>query len=576
LSEEFERPATNGWYTLSGVTVKFNLKDYFVFFVCICVLAVSSYYLYLDFNSKPGIRGGEKQGYITFKYKVAQRKFPSRMIWEDVEQMLPIYNHDSIRTDSLSEAIVTLDNGVKIELDPDSMFVLNIQDKIVNVMLEKGSVLLSTTKALSNPNEFFLNYKNTKLSFQENNGQFKVLENQDSLEIVSSKGGTVIANGTSKETIFEKQKAKFEFATGKLDKVDLGNFDMQPAHNTRYFTDENVKEVLFEWKSKSGDEIQIDICQDRLFQEKVLSFKSKENRLAKEFTEGIYYWKLKSADGDVSETRKFRIIKNPPLKLIAPSENLQIKTKTGERLVNFIWSKRELALSYHFEISNDPSFKNLLVARNVFKTKISVPLGLGKYYWRIRSVDSIPGANSKTGIYTFTIEKEETLEQSSNSIEEEIPKAEEKPLPIADNSNKPLEEAPLKIKESPQNKIANPTLLFPRNNSVVDMNKLDSIPFKWSTVAGAKSYSLKFMHQSSGEILLQKDTVAPNYNFTQLDKLDVGNFSWTVEAIPGLETAEKGISTGKFSITLGEQPAAPEAISKGKKEEQILTDPNPQ
>ena len=97
------------------------------------ILAACSYYLYLDFNAKPGLRGAEKQGFITFKYKVAQRKFPSRMIWEDVEQMLPIYNKDSIRTDVLSEAIVTLNNGVKIELDPDSMFVLNIHDKTVDV-----------------------------------------------------------------------------------------------------------------------------------------------------------------------------------------------------------------------------------------------------------------------------------------------------------------------------------------------------------------------------------------------------------------------------------------------------------
>ena len=35
----------------------------------------------------------------------------------------------------------------------------------------------------------------------------------------------------------------------------------------------------------------------------------------------------------------------------------------------------------------------------------------------------------------------------------------------------------------------------------------------------------------------------------------------------GLETAEKGTTTGKFTITLADQPAAPETISKGKKEE---------
>ncbi len=513
------------------------------------------------------MRGAEKQGYITFKYKVAQRKFPSRMIWEDVEQMLPIYNHDSIRTDFLSEAIVTLNNGVKIELDPDSMFVLNIHDKVVNVKLEKGSVLLSTTKTLTNPNDFSLSYKNTELKFQDNNGQFKVLENLDSIEVVSNKGSTAIQSGQITESVFEKQKANFDFNTEKLSKIDLNNFDMQPAHNTRYFIDSNTKEIIFEWKSKEEEIIEIEVSPDRQFKTQVTQLQSKEKKIAKEFTEGIYYWKLKSGNGEVSEIRKFRIIKNPPLKLITPNENAQIKTKTGESLVNFIWSKRELALSYHFEISNDSSFKNLILSRNVFKTRISIPLGLGQYYWRVRAVDSIPGANSKTGIYTFTIEKEEISEQISSTSEDEIEKEEDKPKLIADNTNKPVNQNPLKIKESPPNKIANPSLIFPRSNSVVDMNKLDSIPFKWSAVAGAKSYTLKFVQQPNGEVILQTETTAPNYNFTQLDKLDVGNFTWTVEAIPGLETAEKGSSTGKFSITLGEQPAAPETISKGKKEE---------
>jgi len=544
--------------------VNFKLKDYFVFLITASILAACSYYLYLDFNAKPGLRGAEKQGFITFKYKVAQRKFPSRMIWEDVEQMLPIYNKDSIRTDVLSEAIVTLNNGVKIELDPDSMFVLNIHEKTVDVTLERGSVLLSATKALADPNDFSLSYKNTKLKFQEGTGQFKVLEKEDSIEVVSSKGSTTITTGQNTESIFEKQKAKFDFTKDKLDKVDLNYFDMRPAHNARYFIDENTKEILFEWSAK-GDELPIvEVSPDRLLKNQVLQLQSKEKRVAKEFTEGIYYWKLKTVDGDLTETRKFRIIKNPPLSLIAPSDNRQIKTKTGESLVNFLWSKRELALSYHFEISNDNTFKNLIVSRNVFKNRISIPLSLGQYYWRVRSVDSIPGANSKTGINSFTIEKEDIPEPVA--ISEEETKAEDVAQPNADNSYKPTSGNPLK-KDSPPNKIANPTLLFPRPNSVVDMNRLDSIPFKWVAVAGAKSYTIKFFQISNGEVILQTETTAPNFNFTQLDKLDVGNFSWTVEAIPGLETAEKGTTTGKFTITLADQPAAPETISKGKKEE---------
>lgn len=533
------------------------------------MLALCSYYLYLDFHKRPEERGAEKQGYITFKYRVAQRKFPSRMIWEDVEQMLPIYNKDSIRTDFLSEAIVTLNNGIKIELDPDSMIVLNILEKQVNVSLEKGALSVSTTKSLTQPNEFSLNHKDIKLSFQDNNGQFKILENSPDVEIVSTQGSITLETKTKKESIFPKQKANINTEMDTLDKADLKDFEMLPAHNTRYFIEENSKEILFLWNEKQNQETQISISKDKSLKIDTFTAKTKENKFAKEFSEGIYYWKIKSSLGEESDTRKFRIIKNPPLKLIAPTNNKELKTKSGESIIAFNWSKRELALSYHFEISNDETFKNVLISKNVFRNDISIPLSLGKYYWRVRAFDSMQGAKSNSEVFSFNIEKEPIIEKSTvDTIQdnEEEPIEEIKPAKEAKNDS-PEKKDPLKIKDNPPNKVANPVLLFPRPNSTVDMNKMDSIPFKWQTVAGAKSYLIKFIQSSNGEVIFQTETTSPNFNFTQLEKLDVGSFTWTVEAIPGLETAEKGSSSARFNITLGDQPAAPETISKGKKEE---------
>ena len=553
--------------------MKFKLRDYLVFFICICILSICSYYLYWDFHVKPEIRGEEKQGFITYKYKVAQRKFPSRMIWEDAEQMLPIYNKDSIRTDFLSEAIVTLNNGVKIELDPDSMFVLNIVDKKVNIGIEKGSFLVSTTKSLLDPNSFSIQYKGVELSFQDNSGEIKLAENKNLLEIVSNKGGTILTRNNTKETIFEKQLGTLNILDGKLNKLDLDYFDMQPANNVRYFTNEDSKEVVFEWKNPKNLDIIIEISADRTFSEKIISSQIKETNFTRKFEDGIYYWKLKSSSNELSEIRKFRIIKNPPLTLMSPANKSQFKDKNGEVLVNFIWSKRELALSYYFEISNTPAFKNSIFSRTIFKRRISLPLPLGQYYWRVKSSDSIPGANTKSEIFSFTVEKEEPPVSENSISQEEEPKKENEPViekqnSVTDNSNNLPNPNPVQVKEALPAKLTNPVLSFPRANSIVDMNKLDSLHFKWGKVTGAKSYNLKFIQQSNNQTILETEVTANNYNFTQLDKLDVGAFLWTVEAIPASEEITKTVTSAKFTITLGEQPAAPETISKGKKEEE--------
>jgi len=548
--------------------LRFRLRDYFVFLICSLVLAACSYYLYLDFNKRPEDRGAVKQGYITFKYKVAQRKFPSRMIWEDVEQMLPIYNKDSIRTDFLSEATVTLNSGIKIELDPDSMIVLNIHEKLVNVELEKGAVQVSTTKNLSNPNEFVLSHKKTKVNFQESTGQFKIQENGSNLEIVSSKGSITLETETKKENIFEKQKANVNLDSNSVEKVDLKNFEMQPPHNVRYFIEEDTKEIIFIWNEKSSQDTEISISQDRSFKKDTFRANVKDNKFTKSFSEGIYYWKIKSQAGEESETRKFRIIKNPPFLLISPSHEKEIKTKDGNSTVHFIWTKRELALSYHFEISNDESFKTILYSKNVFKNDISVPLTIGKYFWRVRSFDSIQGAKVFSSINSFSIDKEPITEKSTvSSTEEEVEPIEEVKTAKEANIDKPQESKTVETKTAQPTILKNPTLLFPRANSTVDMNKMDSIPFKWQPVAGAKSYNIKLVQESNGELILQTEVKAANYNFTQLDKLDVGRFVWTIEAIPEQDSIDRSSSTAKFNITLGDQPAAPETISKGKKEE---------
>ena len=135
-------------------------------------------------------------------------------------------------------------------------------------------------------------------------------------------------------------------------------------------------------------------------------------------------------------------------------------------------------------------------------------------------------------------------------------------------SSKLKEDKSNQIKEPIINKLSNPVLYFPRPNSIVDMNKLDSLNFKWGKIPNAKAYNLKFIQESNNQTILETEVTANNFNFTQLDKLDIGVFLWTIEVIPNSEELERTRTSGKFTITLGEQPAAPETISKGKKEEE--------
>ena len=113
----------------------------------------------------------------------------------------------------------------------------------------------------------------------------------------------------------------------------------------------------------------------------------------------------------------------------------------------------------------------------------------------------------------------------------------------------------IKIKRKPSQQGSEPILLFPKLNSVVDMNKFDSIPLQMVSRCRCKIIQFKVYPTSEWrefyKLKLQRlIIILPN-----LDKLDV-EISWTVEAIPGLDTAEKRNPTGKSLLPLGEQTSS--------------------
>src|SRR4030042_2611749 len=81
------------------------------------IISVCSALLYADFTHKIEAGGAKQIGTVTYKREVAQRKYVSQVVWEDVEQNTPVYNNDSIRTADLSEAIVNLSDGTRINID---------------------------------------------------------------------------------------------------------------------------------------------------------------------------------------------------------------------------------------------------------------------------------------------------------------------------------------------------------------------------------------------------------------------------------------------------------------------------
>ncbi|PKL19031.1 MAG: iron dicitrate transport regulator FecR, partial [Spirochaetae bacterium HGW-Spirochaetae-5] len=111
--------------------MKFWTKSLILF--SILLTAVCSYFLYRELTARIERTGGEAIGTITFKKRSASRRYTDNVIWEEIEQESKIFNYDAIRTMEYSSAVIALNDGTKIELDQNTLLVVVLSDKGLNI-----------------------------------------------------------------------------------------------------------------------------------------------------------------------------------------------------------------------------------------------------------------------------------------------------------------------------------------------------------------------------------------------------------------------------------------------------------
>lgn len=103
---------------------------------------------------------------------------------------------------------------------------------------------------------------------------------------------------------------------------------------------------------------------------------------------GTYNWEVIGTTNSGVNSNKIagKIIIKAPLHLTQlPSEGAIVELEKPDQLVAFKWDKVEEALQYQFELSDDPTFKKIIVARDVDATNVSTSLAeIGRYYWRVK------------------------------------------------------------------------------------------------------------------------------------------------------------------------------------------------
>lgn len=223
-------------------------RDILFSLACFIILLTASVLLYFQLTARISHVNAEQIGTISFKRKIAERKFSERSIWEGLDQLSPIYNYDSIRTASNSEAIVHLGNGTEIMLDENTLIFLKVDGKDVGIDFSKGSISANSSK---DKPETTINIQIPEGLISVENGKIDISKSDERINFNLSDGNAVISNKKGSVFVSKDQSAFID-----KDKIDLKSYDISqklPRSNFIFITDKDQADIPFSWGYEKGE-----------------------------------------------------------------------------------------------------------------------------------------------------------------------------------------------------------------------------------------------------------------------------------------------------------------------------------
>jgi hypothetical protein len=492
--------------------MKYFRKDFLIVAAGTAVITTFAFLYYKDITKKVQAGSSEIIGTITYKRKIAERKYTGQVIWEGLEYNIPVYNNDSIRTADQSEAVVELKDGTEIKLNENSMILLSLDKNQFNIEFNQGSISTSRGDASGNIKDLNIKSGNTNVSIKNSN--VKLSQNKaGDLNLSVAKGNASISTGKGEETLGTDQAVVIDNKSGSTVKLDTGIELITPEEDSYHLTVSGKKKIDFSWKNPVGKYIvNFELSDNELFSRIINKKIVKYNNFSAELNKGIYYWRIRALQEGtkkqkLSESRRFTVLWDEPVLAISPANREIIGYKNALPVVNFKWTKSEIASGYKYTLATDPAMNNILMTLETVQNSLVLDtLNKGSYYWRIEKITGLKNIPELApgSVFEFSINEKEI--------------------------------------------IGPPELIFPgyaKQFSKLLLEK-QSITFTWKNNPDIKDYLFSVAKDDRFENIIHNEV--SKVNFVSLDKiLQTGNYFWRVTGRIG-ENESIPSETRTFSV----------------------------
>jgi hypothetical protein len=300
------------------------------------------------------------------------------LIWQEVGRNDYIYPGEAIRTLKNSSAQVEfLNDGTKIDIEPESVVVIDQTIDKMQLDFLSGSMLVNNAKSKTGA-------------------------------LVVSSGGKVLPINQS-QTIFSGD-AKNGVSVDEIGKEDQSLISIvKPEYLSHFLQDaKNSKDIEFSWRSQNSfEKIELWLGPERARLTKFMDISNKQLADGIENLQiepGRHYWQLRgNSQGkiSVSTVRSIVINKfNPPV-LLEPREGQKLEKLIGHSKIFFKWVNKNLGYGQKIQLSQDMHFQKVLSEKEVeLSNEALVELkNPGKYFWRVQTYSK----NNDSSIFTSEI-----------------------------------------------------------------------------------------------------------------------------------------------------------------------------
>ncbi|UTC75564.1 FecR domain-containing protein [Treponema sp. OMZ 792] len=397
--------------TRSNPKLDNKFADIFVVLIAL-LIACSTIFLFWKNLNKTLNRDKPSIAIVSYKEKSVQRKFIDRAVWDRPAQYSHVYNGDTIRTASNSEAVIYFTDKSTVNVGENTMIQIfkPRAEKDVSVQISEGNVSVKTVDS-----KMLVRSGNASLAIEKESVLHTSKSGEEPIKIAVEKGEASVSKvenaqaEDSSDSVIESSVLKAGTVLVEGGKPSITMISPSSSEKIFNFNKEPI-EVLFRWQSSfpEMEDLIFEISSSRNFNADTEKVQVKGlSELKRSVSSGNIFWRLYSSSlgpEDVSAAKgKLSITDAPPPKLLEPNLNEEFSYVNDLPAIKFSWEGNSAASNYLIELADNDSFENPKLSRLINASSVNLSgIEDGKWYWRVVPnyiTEGAPSQTSETGVF---------------------------------------------------------------------------------------------------------------------------------------------------------------------------------